>query len=379
MICLRKLSSLGLVAVTLTSVSAASDFYSFNSGWGTSVFNITPDGMVAVGVSDGAVFRWTPSGGAAMISPADWLNTFTAGVSNDGNTIVSSMINPSNNQQEAAVWRAHQGWSFLGGLTAGVEGNLSTAYDVSGDATKIVGLGWHTNWRAEGFLWQDSSGMSGLGRPENMSSRASRISRDGSLIIGWYENNDTGERRPARWVNGGAVDLYMGETAVGETLGTNSDGSILVGEHWVDGVGSRGYFYDSIGVHDFGLLPGHENNFSPRSLANGVSDDSIVVGYSGGDPFWGDQEEAFVWTLDSGMVTAASYLLGKGISVPSHLKLTSATSISADGKTIGGQAFNMNTNFNEAWVATSVPEPGSMIALTLGIAALLRRRFRKTS
>jgi len=367
-----------LLTAALAPVGAsAGEFYAFNPGGGTSVFNITPDGYVAVGVSDGVVFRWTPWGGAVALTNSDWLNTFTAGVSNDGMTIVSSLFNAGSQQQEAAVWKAGQGWNFLGGLTAGVEGNLSTAYDVSGDGTRIVGLGWHPNWRAEAFLWQQGSGISGLGRPEAMSSRASAISRDGSTAVGFYENNDTGERRPAKWVNGGPVELIEGETASGEANGTNSDGSWIVGNKYVDGVGSRAFVRNGSGSFSLDLLPGHESNFSPRSLANGVSDDGIVVGYSGGDPFWGDLEEAFVWTAETGMIRADAFLASRGIDVPDHLKLISATSISANGLTLGGQAFNVNTSLYEAWVATSVPEPSTLFVLGAGGLAAFRRRRRK--
>ncbi|HVT11729.1 MAG TPA: PEP-CTERM sorting domain-containing protein [Fimbriimonadaceae bacterium] len=366
-----------LGACLLTSSALGGGFYDFMPGSGTAVFNITPDGQVATGVADGVVYRWTAATGAVAISGADWNNTFTAGLSNDGNTIVSSMVNPASGKQEGAVWHPGSGWSFIGGFAdGGVDDSLSTAYDVSGDGSQVVGLAWHPNYRAEGFSWTQGGGMVGLGRPAIQSSRASAISRDGSTVVGFYESDTQGVRQPVRWVNGGTPDLFLGESESGEAMKTNSDGSVIVGYNWQDGVGSRAFMYDGT-VHYLGVLPEHESNFDPRSIANAVSDNGIVVGWSGGDPFWGDPEEGFVWTAQDGMINAHSYLAAHGVTVPGNLLLNTITSISADGTTFGGQATDLNTFQASSWIATvPVPEPASMAVLGLGALALLRRRKR---
>lgn len=362
-------------AVLLASASAsANELFHFNAGVGTAVFDITPDGKTAVGIADGSVYRWTASAGAIAISGSDWANTFTAGVSADGNTVVSTMLNPLTQNQEAAKWTEASGWTFLGGITGGIDNHLSSAYDISADGSKIVGLAWHEDYRAEAFSYTSGGGMTGLGRPLTASSRASAISGDGSTVVGFYENDSTGERRPARWTNGGAAELFLGENAVGESLGANTDGSMIVGNSFDFATNMSVAFVHANGsTRLLGVLSEHMNNFLPQSLANAVSDNGIVVGYSGGDPFWGDREEGFVWTEDAGMVSVSSYLTNHGVFVPQNLLLRSVTSISADGTTLGGQAFNADLNLYESWIAT-VPEPSTLTLVGLAVLSLVRRR-----
>jgi uncharacterized membrane protein len=91
----------------------------------------------------------------------------------------------------------------------------------------VVGLGWHTNYKAEGFQWAEATGMVGLGQPAvNRSSRASAISADASTVVGFSEHPSFGYRRPVRWINGGEPDLFLGADMPGEVLAANSDGSV---------------------------------------------------------------------------------------------------------------------------------------------------------
>lgn len=361
---------------SLVGLASANDFYHFNPGFGTAVFDLTPDGKTAVGVTDGAVYRWTAGTGAVAISGADWQNTFTAGVSADGNTVVSTMLNPTTLNQEAAVWRQGSGWSFIGGLTNGIDNHLSSGYDISDDGSKIVGLAWHENYRAEAFSYTQGGGMVGLGKPATASSRATGISGDGSTTVGFYENDSTGERRPVRWVNGGPADLFLGENAVGESLAANTDGSVIVGYNFDFGSNlSLGFVHANNVTTMLGVLPEHLANFFPRSMANDVSDNGIVVGYSGGDPFWGDLEEGFVWSGATGMVSISNYLKANGVNLPSAMLLNTVTGVSADGRTFAGQAFNYDTNLYESWIAT-VPEPSTAALLGFGLLPLIRRRKR---
>ncbi|MCC6427801.1 MAG: hypothetical protein IT435_13390 [Phycisphaerales bacterium] len=369
-----------LTAITtlasLSGLAAANEFKVIAQSAGpTSVFDLSANGSVAVGVSDGAVFRWATSDGTSLISPQSYFHTFTAAVSADGNTIVSAVADDTG-LFSAARWQ-NWSWTNLGGLpgqTAPDGEELSTGWGVSGDGSTVVGLGWHTNYRAEAFKWTSADGMVGLGKPANSSSRATSISADGSTTVGFYEHPDFGMRRAARWVNGAPVDLFLGheDDWAGEAQSVTSDGKWIVGGATITGGNQRAFLYSddtgpinlgAIGPDDFGLI---------ESYATDISDTGIVVGWSG-DRFF-DSIRPIVWTEATGMIFLADYLAAAGVIVPDNQLIISVTTISADGLTIGGQAYDTVANAYTGWIAT-VPAPsGSLLALLIAPAILRRRR-----
>jgi uncharacterized membrane protein len=219
---------------------------------------------------------------------------------------------------------------------------------VSADGSAVVGLAWLPNGRAEAFLWTAADGMTGLigGLPTD-SSRASKISADGSTIVGWYRSQSF-DRRPTRWTNGGAPDLFLGDV-LGEATATNSDGSVIVGGAIPrDGSSREAFTYsDASGWTRLGVLA--PNNPFSQSFANGVSDAGVVVGWSG-DPA-GLDLTGFVWTGDDGMVSANDYLAAHGVNLPSNYVIDTVTCISADGTVLGGQAIDTDARALVAWVS----------------------------
>jgi probable HAF family extracellular repeat protein len=325
-----------------------------SSQGGAAVQGISADGSVVVGVSDGRVFRWTPDLGLSYISPKDFIHTFYASVSADGSTIVSTVADTTGIFSAARWSEQGAGWQTLGGLPGqnspdGAES--SSGWGISGDGSTVVGLGWHTNFRGEAFQWTEATGMVGLGQPPaNRSSRASAISADASTVAGFYEHPSFGYRRPVRWVNGGAPDLFLGTDMPGEALAANSNGSVIVGAASFTGSGNHAFLYSDVtGVQDLGIIGEDPYGFS-QSVANGVSDTNTVVGWVG-DIFNG-APQGFVWTPDGGMVFVKDYLAAQGVTVPDEWYILSVTAISADGKTLGGQAINLNRVAYAAWIAT---------------------------
>jgi probable HAF family extracellular repeat protein len=341
--------------LTLAAGTAAQSGFSViaeSSNGGAAVQAISANGSVVVGVSDGRVFRWSPDQGLTYLSPRDTLHTFYAGVSADGSTIVSS-IAESTGIFSASRWTAQgDGWQTLGGLPdqSSPDGaETSSGWGVSGDGSTVVGLGWHTNYKAEAFQWTEATRMVGLGQPANRSSRASAISADASTVVGFFEHPSFGYRRPVRWVNGGQPDLFLGSDLPGEATAANSDGSVIVGAASLTGSGNHAFLYsDANGVQDLGIIGDDPYGFS-QSVANGVSDNSTVVGWVG--DIFNASPQGFVWTPDGGMVFVNDYLAAQGVIVPDEWYITSVTAISADGKTIGGQAINLNRVAYAGWIA----------------------------
>jgi probable HAF family extracellular repeat protein len=276
-------------------------------------------------------------------------------VSADGSTIVSSVADASGLFSAARWTEQSNGWQILGGLPdqSSPDGaEISSGWGVSGDGSTVVGLGWHTNYKAEGFQWSEATGMVGLGQPANRSSRASAISADASTVVGFFEHPSYGYRRAVRWINGGVPDLFLGQDMVGEAQAANSDGSVIVGGASPTGSGNHAFLYsDASGFQDLGIIGEDPLGFS-QSVANGVSDNNTVVGWVG-DIFYGSPQ-GFVWTPDGGMGFVNDYLAAQGVTVPDEWYILSVTAISADGKTIGGQAINLKRVAYAGWTA-SVP------------------------
>jgi probable HAF family extracellular repeat protein len=342
-------------AASATAAEGTFTIVSESSRNGAAVQGLSANGSVVTGVSDGRVFRWTADQGLTYISPRDILHTFYTAVSADGSTIVSTVADATGLFSAARWTEQEAAWQTLGGLpqqTSPDGHEISTSWGVSADGATVVGLGWHTNDRAEAFQWTEGTGMVGLGQPAEgkRSSRASAISADASTVVGFFEHPSFGYRRPVRWVNGGAPDLFLGEDMPGEVLAANSDGSRIVGGASLTGSGNRAFLYsDSTGVRDLGII-GDDPFGLTQSVASAVSDDGSVVGWVG-DIFYGSPQ-GFIWTPDGGMVLVNDYLASQGVTVPDEWYIVSVTVISADGKTLGGQAINLKRIAYAGWIAT---------------------------
>jgi probable HAF family extracellular repeat protein len=325
-----------------------------NPSLGTATMDLSANGSVAVGVTNGVAWRWTIDGGLQPLTPANGRFTSTAAVSADGSTVVSSLVNPDSGYAEAARWTADTGWQYLGGLPEGgpLDGQLSSGWGVSGDGSVVVGLAWLANGRAEAFQWTAADGMVGLiGGMPAYSSRASKISADGSTVVGFY-GSQSFDRRPTRWTSAGHPELV---NDLGEATATSSDGSVIVGGAVPRGGSFREAFIYTDANRGISLGVLDPTDPFSQSFGNGVSNSGVVVGWSGDPLGLGSPQTGFVWTSDGGMVSANDYLTAQGVNVPSNYVIDSVTCISADGTTLAGQAIDTNSIGYVAWVAVLQP------------------------
>lgn len=245
----------------------------------------------------------------------------------------------------------------------------SGANGVSDDGAVIVGGGVGTTG-PEGFRWTSSGGIEPLGRllpGTSFSGEATAISPDGLFIAGFESVG--GVARSYRWTTGSglvnlgalagggnlvvasAVDVFgdvygTSDSAAGNRAfrwrGTDSNifevGSVPGGfsSSGVTDVGFSGTV-ETVGFVSSGLIP-QAAKISPtpttvlgdlpggivQSVANGVSNNGVVVGY--GSTAAG--EEAFGYTFAGGMV-------GLG-DLPGGLVQSGATDVSNDGNVIVG-------------------------------------------
>jgi probable HAF family extracellular repeat protein len=308
-------------------------------------YALSGDGSVMAANYGGEIYRWTAAGGFQDLGPGDPYSS-SIGISRDGSTIISGRIG-RDGFSHPAIWKAggavdlghpHNGCTKIGN-------SWGSGYGVSGNGEIAVGLAW-TCTAAEGFEWTAKTGNLSLGHPAgNHSSRASAISANATTIVGFWED-PTGPRRPVRWV-GGKHDLFLGSNTIGEATAVNSDGTQIVGQSpGASGYGVAFFYSDKRGLITLGTL---SNLTTDQSIANGISDNGRVVGWSG-DPF-GAGIEAFTWISSSSshMKKLASVLNKLGAKIPAGTTLTTAVSISADGSTMAGQYVNGQTFGN--WMA----------------------------
>jgi probable HAF family extracellular repeat protein len=320
-------------------------------------------------------------------------------VSGDGLTLVGG-TGIGNGPEVAMLWQ-NGTMTTLGDLPGG--DFQSKAYGVSADGSVVVGygvIGFGTTWdgKREAFLGENGV-MTGLGylHAGDGGSLARATSADGSVVVG-YSGNEA-----FRWEAGTMTGLGFLPSATGsQAYDVSADGSTVVGEAfsstsqeafiWKDGVmsglgglpSSHGLFSAPLAVSadvlfeafiwkdgvmsGLGFLPGE--SFS--TMAYDVSaDGSVVVGLSRRDGV--ADNEAILWSAETGMVRVRDMLINLGINVDGW-SLEEATGVSDDGLTIVGNGRNPD-GFVEAWVA-HIPEPAGLLLLSAGGFALIHRRPR---
>jgi probable HAF family extracellular repeat protein len=337
---------LGLFSsLCLSAMAATATFHTISDPvtgtWAN--YALSGDGKVMAANYGGEIYRWTAAGGFEDLGPGDPYSS-SIGISRDGSTIISGHMG-EDVFTRPAIWK-ESGLVDLGHPRNGcpqVGNSWGSGYGLNANGTMAVGLAW-TCPSAEGFVWTAKTGNLSLGHPAgNHSSRASAISANGKTIVGFWED-PTGPRRPVRWV-GGKHDLFLGAKTIGEATAVNSDGTQIVGQSpGASGYGVAFFYSDKRGLITLGTI---SHLATDQSIANGISDDGRVVGWSG-DPF-GSGIQAFTWTSSSHMQKLATVLKKLGAKIPAGTTLTTAVSISADGSTMAGQYVNGQTFGN--WIA----------------------------
>lgn len=331
---------------------------------------------------------WTADGQVLMIgAPPSGYYEVTA-LSDDGSTVVGNIYvedGPLPPHLEAAIWLGGSEWRSLGYLpgTGPCGLNLTSAFDVSGDGSKVVGLTWlepDCGSTAHGFQWTEETGMVDLGAiVDGRASRANAISADGTVIGGWSDS-DFGNRLGAQIRDGGAWEWITpsGEPIqAGEVLAVNSNGSILVGgdygsvaiatnpgaplfEPWL--------WSEATGLIHLGTVKGQRGGLiDGQHYANDVSDDgSVVIGFD--TLFTLGERWAFIWTKTGGIRMLQDYVrqytdaatrakictAQRGALQPcSKWDFATPAAISNDGKVIVGTGRNPAGN----WEAFKVTLP----------------------
>jgi len=262
---------------------------------------VSANNLVVVGGLDGGGgFYWMPTKGV-LFNGGEVSND----VSGDGRTIVG-MAKDAGGITHAGIWIQSTEWRLLGSFspTAVPCGTtLSTASGVSRDGQVVVGSAKDSCTLSHAFRWTASSGMVDLGSSvQGKASSGLNVSGDGNVVVG-YQEAANGVRQGVRWLSGRQELIPGADGSVGQALGTNVDGSIVVGRQCRPALGnadqSAWVWTAQAGTK---CLPAPQRISVPGPgvgppvgvEANATSDDGQVIG--GGQDVGGSADSnAIVW------------------------------------------------------------------------------------
>ena len=344
---------------------------------------VSGNGQVVVGASMSAsgeeAFYWTAGGGIVGLGdlPGGIFGSSANAVSADGSVIVGN--SQSSSGVEAFRWTTDTSMTGLGDLPGG--NFRSSANGITADGSIIVGTGRADTGR-EAFRWTANDGMVGMGFPPFLPSGPDPwstglgISADGSVVVGAGNDIAANSNAAYRWTEATGM-VYLGvlphdaHAPSSRTVAASADGSVVIGSSTSETSGPPGdqafRWTESEGLVGLGFLPGPIWEYYNRATAVSASG-SVIVGISDA----AISEQAFLWTERHGIRSLQDVLITDlGLDLTGWT-LTEATGISADGLTIVGTGINPSGD-TEAFIVT-LPEPGTIALIALGLPALFRRR-----
>ena len=295
--------------------------------------DVTPDGEVVVGTwnyYDGFIWRWRVEPAPTVIPSIDLV-----AVSDDGTVAAGNISHPGTGATEAGIWTAATGVQGLGQLGS-CDYILSSAFDLSGDGTTVVGLAWN-GCSGRGFRWTAASGMQELQNLANGNNRCSAISGDGTALGGFAQG--TTNRTPAFW-QPNTSGFVLNPNFEGEVYGFNQDGSRSVGTNYFGNpLGTYGAFVrDSqtgVMTNLGSLTSGWGGNAADLS-----EDGKLIVGFDTKSL----ARKAWVWTATDGIKSLNDRLAALGVSGVPELEVCRACSdegnVVVGGGRIGGGPFD---------------------------------------
>lgn len=313
------------------------------------VVGLSADGKTAVGqtADDFQTFRWTARGGVQLLGRGTWLplgaRSGWPAISADGQVIASTILADAGTYGTMGRWTVQGGWQQLtpplpadGGV---MDTEDATVFGMSRDGQVVTGLYWRpgqSGGSAHGARWAATTNLVDMGSSGN-ASRIDDANGDGSVLVGWDEHPQYGNRRAAVWVNGVKTVLEDSDWP-SEAAAVNAAGTIVVGNAADEGNNFRisAAMWQWNGQQwtrtILGAIDGRRS--TGAAYATAVSDDgSIVVGMARPDNMK-PNSVGFVWTAAAGMQPVADYIQALGGRVNPLMKLNNVTAISGDGRSM---------------------------------------------
>ena len=389
----------GLALLMLAGVAGAASFTPLEIASGAfydtrSPLGISADGTTVVGAlylnNQQQAVRWTNGGSPQPLGFMPGGDRSAAvGASANGSVIVGSGSASPGGPTQGFRWTEAGGMQALGYLPNGGYSEIATG--VSADGAVVAGYS-DGSLTAEAYRWTESGGLEPIGTLPYGGSRYSRglaISGDGSVIVG--ESNGvvgaSSGRQAFRWTASSGITALTPLPGATSTVaeGASADGSVIVGNSYiprcsecVPEVFSRNNavsWTNQGSATLLGQVPGGDQGSNALAVS---ADGSVVVGFyqvNPDDPFRGFR--AFVWTAGDGMQKLFDVLVTQGVTGLTGWTLLQANGVSADGRTITGQALTP-AGTAQAFVATlnAVPAPAAvwLFGSALSLIGVMRRK-----
>ncbi len=254
-----------------------------SDGISSSAFDISGDGVVAVGADDTArACRWVND----QLEYIHSTESVAICVSQDGHSIGYWWRNPLGETWywDSLLWRADGSGGYMGAL--GSQGaQVWDITSVSSDIDVAVGASRDNLDRLRAFRWVSERGgaatMTDIGTLGGSDSVASGISANASVIVGGSFNPNW-EWHAFRWENGRMEDIHtLSEWSSSYAYGVSADGKVVVGGLTGDGVSHAFRWTRNRGMEDLNpvyaslLTDGSVLSWATATSQNG----RYIVGY----------------------------------------------------------------------------------------------------
>jgi probable HAF family extracellular repeat protein len=308
---------------------------------------ISADGSVVAGIASGnadtaQAFRWSAGGASGLAALAGGTAARAYGISADGSVIAGTGNTGTDPATPSAAIRWTSGGAFR--IPALADSTLCSAGPVSGDGLKIAGTCLTFNGN-EAFVWSEATGSVGLGKfgpGLGAGSTAMAISKNGAVVAGAGHPFKTGAML---WnLGAGTVTIGMlpGDASASATA-VSRDGAVVAGTS--DDSTNNHHAWRWTQQGGLVALQGSITGYTGSSAGGVSGDGKTIVG--GADTAGG--AAAFVWDEAHGMRTLEDVLASDYGTRAAGWHLSRATSISDDGRVIGGTGIDADGK-TQAWI-----------------------------
>ena len=282
--------------------------------------HLSGDGLLVV--ANGAVnvayaHRWQQSNSMLVLSPLDGdTSSWVTALNRDASVIVGGSFGPSGSRAVR--------WGLDGTPTPLAE--LSDALAVSADGSIVLGRD------ANGFVRWTASGS----EPITSLSTVNDMSADGRSLVGTAIADAAVADRAALDAGEGAVSMSLPEELTSRATRISKDGQVVVGTSIDNNAVVRVFRWQA------GTSEQLEGMLEPYDIN---ADGSVIVGAASSDPC---SAGAAIWRQGRGVENLGCLLPAQ--LVPEQWQLTRITSVSDDGRVFSGSGINPD-HVLQSWVA----------------------------